>query len=87
MTYIPVAGKPAQGRLRLAMLFDVFNGAPPGRNLERCRRAAATTKVLVDFEVAQSFVLRGNSLAQNGLLFKPVMRGTLKPRLLAEDLG
>ena len=40
--------------------------------------AGATTKVLVDFDVAQSFVLRGNSLAQNGLLFKPVIRGTLK---------
>ena len=40
--------------------------------------AAATTKVLIDFDVAQSFVLRGNSLAQNGLLFKPVIRGTLK---------
>lgn len=40
---------------------------------------ATTTKVLIDFDVAQSFVLRGNSLAQNGLLFKPVVRGTLKP--------
>lgn len=41
--------------------------------------AGATTKVLIDFDVAKSFVLRGNSLAQNGLLFKPVIRGTLKP--------
>ena len=41
--------------------------------------AGATTKVLVDFDVSQSFVLRGNSLAQNGLLFKPVIRGTVKP--------
>ena len=41
--------------------------------------AATTTKALIDFDVAQSFVLRGNSLAQNGLLFKPVIRGTLKP--------
>ncbi|MEO7457470.1 MAG: DUF4382 domain-containing protein [Gemmatimonadaceae bacterium] len=38
----------------------------------------STTPVLVDFDVAQSFVLRGNSLAQQGLLFKPVIRGTLK---------
>ena len=37
-----------------------------------------TTAVLVDFDVAQSFVLRGNSLAQNGLLYKPVIRGTVK---------
>jgi hypothetical protein len=34
--------------------------------------------MLVDFDVAQSFVIRGNSLDQNGLLFKPVIRGTLK---------
>ena len=40
--------------------------------------AAATTKVLVDFDVAQSFVLRGNSLSQNGLLFKPVIKGAVK---------
>ena len=38
----------------------------------------STTPMLVDFDVAQSFVMRGNSLAQNGLLFKPVVRGTLK---------
>jgi len=40
--------------------------------------SGGTTPVLVDFDVAQSFVMRGNSLAQNGLLFKPVIRGTLK---------
>ncbi len=40
--------------------------------------AGGSTPVLVDFDVAQSFVMRGNSLAQNGLLFKPVVRGTLK---------
>ena len=40
--------------------------------------AGTTTKALIDFDVAQSFVLRGNSLAQNGLMFKPVIRGTLK---------
>ena len=41
--------------------------------------AGGETPVLVDFDVAQSFVMRGNSLAQNGLSFKPVVRGTLKP--------
>lgn len=41
--------------------------------------AGATTQALIDFDVAKSFVLRGNSLAQNGLLFKPVIRGTVKP--------
>jgi hypothetical protein len=40
--------------------------------------ASSTTPMLVDFDVAQSFVLRGNSLDQNGLLFKPVIRGALK---------
>lgn len=37
---------------------------------------AAGTSLLVDFDVGKSFVLRGNSIAQNGLLFKPVIRAT-----------
>ena len=32
--------------------------------------------MVVDFDVGRSFVMRGNSIAQNGLLFKPVLRGT-----------
>jgi len=36
------------------------------------------TTMVVDFDVANSFVMRGNSLAQNGLLFKPVIRATVK---------
>ncbi len=36
------------------------------------------TTMVVDFDVAGSFVMRGNSLAQNGLLFKPVIRATVK---------
>lgn len=49
-------------------------------NLDKPIAVAAgdTTPVLVDFDVAQSFVMRGNSLAQHGLTFKPVVRGTLK---------
>lgn len=39
--------------------------------------AGGTSNLLVDFDVAQSFVLRGNSLAQNGLLFKPTIKGTV----------
>ena len=35
-------------------------------------------KVLVDFDVDKSFVLRGNSIAQNGLLFKPVIRAVAR---------
>jgi hypothetical protein len=38
-----------------------------------------TTTVLVDFIVANSFVMRGNSISQNGLLFKPVIQGSVRP--------
>jgi len=38
--------------------------------------ADGTTTMVIDFDVANSFVLRGASLSQNGLLFKPVIRGT-----------
>jgi len=41
--------------------------------------AKDTTTVLVDFMVGSSFVMRGNSLAQNGLLFTPVVQGSIKP--------
>src|SRR5687767_8920504 len=33
-----------------------------------------TTVLMLDFDVGRSFVLRGNSLKNNGLLFKPVIR-------------
>ncbi len=36
-----------------------------------------TTTLLVDFDVNDSFVMRGNTIAQNGLLFKPVINGTI----------
>src|SRR5687767_5378166 len=32
-----------------------------------------TTSMLIDFDVGRSFVLRGNSIRNNGLLFKPVI--------------
>jgi hypothetical protein len=35
-----------------------------------------TTDLLIDFDVGGSFVMRGNSIEQNGLLFKPVVRVT-----------
>lgn len=41
--------------------------------------ADQTTTVLIDFVVADSFVMRGNSIARNGLLFKPVVRASIKP--------
>ncbi|MBI3504387.1 MAG: DUF4382 domain-containing protein [Proteobacteria bacterium] len=40
--------------------------------------ANQTTTVLVDFMVANSFVMRGSSMAQNGLLFTPVIHATVK---------
>ena len=36
----------------------------------------AGATLLVDFDVGRSFVLRGNTISQNGLLFKPVLRAT-----------
>ena len=35
-----------------------------------------TTNLLIDFDVGRSFVMRGNSISQNGLLFKPVIHAT-----------
>jgi hypothetical protein len=35
-----------------------------------------STDLLLDFDVGSSFVVRGNSISQNGLLFKPVIRVT-----------
>ena len=36
-----------------------------------------TTALLVDFNVDDSFVMRGNSITKNGLLFKPVIKATV----------
>ena len=49
-------------------------------NLDRPITIAAdgTTTALVDFDVNQSFVMRGNTIEANGLLFKPVVRGTVQ---------
>lgn len=41
--------------------------------------ANQTTTVLVDFMVGSSFVMRGSTIMQNGLLFTPVVRGSVKP--------
>jgi hypothetical protein len=38
--------------------------------------ATGTTTLLLDFDVGRSFVMRGNSISQNGLLFKPVIHAT-----------
>jgi hypothetical protein len=40
--------------------------------------ANATTTVLVDFMLLNSFVMRGNSISQNGLLFTPVVHASVR---------
>jgi hypothetical protein len=37
---------------------------------------ADSSVMIVDFDVGRSFVLRGNSIRNNGLIFKPVLRAT-----------
>jgi hypothetical protein len=37
----------------------------------------STTTLLIDFDVNESFVMRGNSIERNGLLFKPVVKATV----------
>lgn len=39
--------------------------------------AGTETDLVVDFNVGQSFVLRGNTIQQNGLLFKPVINASV----------
>jgi hypothetical protein len=56
----PSAGKNGI-KIMLDEPFDVIDG---------------TTTLLVDFDVGRSFVMRGNSISQNGLLFKPVIHAT-----------
>ena len=43
--------------------------------------ADSTSTVLLDFDLEQSFVMRGNSIRRNGLLFTPVIRAA--PRVVA----
>ena len=40
--------------------------------------ADGTTTAVVDFDVSQSFVIRGTTIAESGLIFKPVIRGTTR---------
>src|SRR6185437_6254617 len=34
------------------------------------------SQMVIDFDLGHSFVLRGNSIAKNGLIFKPVIRAS-----------
>jgi len=36
------------------------------------------TVMVIDFDLGRSFVMRGNTISQNGLLFKPVIRATAR---------
>ncbi len=38
--------------------------------------AGASSTLLIDFDIGRSFVMRGNSISSNGLLFKSVIRAT-----------
>ncbi len=40
--------------------------------------ADSTSTVLIDFDLENSFVMRGNSITKNGLLFKPVVKASPK---------
>lgn len=40
--------------------------------------ADQTTTILVDFMVDSSFVMRGSTIMQNGLLFRPVIHGSMQ---------
>lgn len=37
---------------------------------------SGTSTLLIDFDVGRSFIMRGNSISQNGLLFRPVIHAT-----------
>ena len=58
---------PSAGRSGIKVLFNAPIVVDDGE----------TVDVLLDFDAEQSFVLRGNSILQNGLLFKPVIRATV----------
>ena len=45
--------------------------------------AGATTTLLVDFDVNDSFVMRGNTIDKNGLLFKPTIKATITQQAAA----
>lgn len=39
---------------------------------------AGGTQMVIDFDLGKSFVMRGNSIEKNGLLFRPVLRGVAR---------
>ena len=59
---------PSAGNTGIKVLFDSPIQVAEG----------ATTVVLLDFDAGQSFVVRGNTIMQNGLLFKPVINASIQ---------
>ena len=58
---------PSAGKTGIKVLFDTPIEVEAG----------VTTDVLVDFDAEESFVLRGNTILQNGLLFRPVIHASI----------
>ena len=58
---------PSAGRSGIKVLFNTPIDVQDGE----------TVDVLLDFDASESFVLRGNTILQNGLLFKPVIKATV----------
>jgi len=59
---------PSAGNTGIKVLFDAPIQVAEG----------ATTVVLLDFDAEQSFVVRGNTIMQQGLLFKPVINASIQ---------
>jgi hypothetical protein len=58
---------PSAGKTGIKVMFDTPIDVEAGE----------TTELLIDFDAEESFVLRGNTILQNGLLFKPVIRASI----------
>ena len=58
---------PSAGRTGIKVIFNTGIVVDEGE----------TTDVLLDFDAENSFVMRGNTILQNGLLFKPVIKATV----------
>jgi uncharacterized protein DUF4382 len=59
---------PSAGQSGIKVLFDTPIEVDDGE----------TVNVLLDFDAEGSFVVRGNTILQNGLLFKPVIKATIQ---------
>ena len=67
-TSSPSISFPSAGKSGIKVLFDTPIQVAEG----------ATTLLLLDFDAEQSFVVRGNTIMQNGLLFKPVISASIQ---------